>query len=191
MTVEFDPVKHEYRCGGVKFPSVSQVLQYAGLIDTRWYTPGSSEAGTQLHSVCRLLDMDMIELSDLTDNAVLHNRAEAWLNYKAVSKIEIIESEKPRGNKTYKFCGTPDRVVMLNGRKAVLDIKSGAPASWHGLQLNGYRLLVDPDIDVLYTVRVKPDGKFSLKQYPISDEFLNYVSLFWRDHVSGYMPSKV
>ena len=50
--------------------------------------------------------------------------------------------ETPYYSAEYDLAGTPDRIGTIAGRDVVLDIKSGPPASWHGIQLAAYDLLV-------------------------------------------------
>jgi hypothetical protein len=40
------------------------------------------------------------------------------------------------------FAGTPDRLGQFQGHDVVVDIKTGQPAKWHGIQLAAYDLLV-------------------------------------------------
>ena len=50
--------------------------------------------------------------------------------------------EQPYYNPELDLAGTPDRIGTMAGRDVVLDLKSGPPASWHGIQLAAYDLLV-------------------------------------------------
>jgi hypothetical protein len=50
--------------------------------------------------------------------------------------------EQPYYSAELDLAGTPDRIGTMAGRDVVLDLKSGPPASWHGIQLAAYDLLV-------------------------------------------------
>jgi len=50
--------------------------------------------------------------------------------------------EQPYFNPELDLAGTPDRIGTIAGRAVVLDLKSGPPAPWHGIQLAAYDLLV-------------------------------------------------
>ena len=50
--------------------------------------------------------------------------------------------EQPYYNPELDLAGTPDRIGTMAGRDVVLDPKSGPPASWHGIQLAAYDLLL-------------------------------------------------
>ena len=50
--------------------------------------------------------------------------------------------EQPYYNPELDLAGTPDRIGTMAGKDVVLDIKSGPPASWHGIQLAAYDLLL-------------------------------------------------
>ena len=50
--------------------------------------------------------------------------------------------EQPYYNPELDLAGTPDRIGTMAGRDVVLALKSGPPASWHGIQLAAYDLLL-------------------------------------------------
>jgi hypothetical protein len=180
--ITYDELKHEYRIDGMKVPSVTQVLKFADEIDDRWYTPGSAQLGTDLHTACTVIDKFILTVEYYSDNEDIHQRVKAWEKFKTDTKVQFLEIEKKYVSTIYLFAGTPDRICMLPHGKAIVDIKRGSSASWHGLQLNAYRLLVDPGIKILCTVRPRENGKYTIKTYPVSDRFLDLVNEYWREN---------
>lgn len=180
--ITYDESKHIYKMDGIKIPSVTQVLKFAGEINDRWYAPGSAQLGTYLHAACTVIDKFILTAENYSDDEDNYQRLQAWEKFKAETKVQFLEIEKKYVSKKYLFAGTPDRVCMFPQGKAIIDIKRGASASWHGLQLNAYRLLVDPEIKILCTVRPKENGKYFVKNYPVSDKFLDLVNRYWREN---------
>lgn len=174
----FDADLHEYRIDGVKVPGVSDILESTGYINKRFFKAGSADFGSKVHKACSLLDYDLLTIDDIEDS--IKGYAEGWLKFKQESGITFEEIEKFHISDKYRFGGTPDRVGVMRGRKCIADIKSGAALSWHKLQLNAYRILVDASIDLLIGVYLKP-GNYSLTPYTVSDEFLSVLGKYYKN----------
>lgn len=157
--IQTDEDNRLFTVDGIRYPSVSDILQDMGFINTTWYTEQGADNGTRRHKVCELDDLDdLIEESvDPDDLPYL----EAWRQLKTETGITIIETEKRHFNTLYGYCGKPDCVALYKGHKEVWDRKTGSKEKWHRLQMGGYINLYD-DVFAARCVYLQANGKFKL-----------------------------
>ncbi len=182
---------HIYRWNGVIKPGVSEILKADGQIEDRFFREVDSERGRRVHLLTQYYDQGTLDETNL---------AEQWKPYLKAYKdfhrfnrpdwdIDGIEHEFY--NERYNFCGTLDRkgTIEYLGRRVrcVLDIKSGVPAPWHGVQLAGYSL---PDFGVLRLgLYLRPTGKHELKTYTSQNDyalFIKALNNFWEKKGERY-----
>ena len=176
----FDSDSHRYELNGKELPSVTQVLREAGLIDEQWYNDFSRDRGSVVHLATEFLDDDQLD-EDSVDERI-KPYLDAYRQFKIDSGFEplpIVDqvtgceviSEAHRFQPKYGYAGTIDRIGMLkSGRKAVIDIKTGAAHATHRLQLAAYQALLDkPGEYARLVVGLKKDGKYSVTEFKLTD----------------------
>jgi hypothetical protein len=180
--VEFDPETHTYEGGTL--PSVTEVLRNANLIETAY---GQADEyllrGRAVHLACQLWDEGDLDESSV-DPAIL-GYFEAYKNFKQDLAIEPTWIETPIKNGLY--AGTPDRIMTARPRR-LWDLKSGAYQAYHRLQTAAYiNLLDDPFSYSRAGLYLKPDGRYSVREFPKSEylsdlnTFLSALNLYnWR-----------
>lgn len=130
----FDAAEHLYSLDGALIPSITQMLERTGHISEAYYTAESAERGHEVHQLCAAWDLGAIE--DLAGFQSV--RYKGWLlAYVAFGKTvpHIWTSiEEAYANVELRFGGRPDRVGKVWGVEAIVDLKSGGPEEWHGLQ---------------------------------------------------------
>ena len=162
MSVDFNPETHEYTVGGRVRPSVTQILKKTGFIDTRWFKPSDAQRGSTIHELLHLYDDDLLDPNIV--QAEYRGYLDAYMDFLAVAQVEYSEIEHPVFSQKYKFAGTPDRVGRFNESPCIIDIKTGAKARWHGLQLAGYSLAVGNGHDLIGVYLTK-EAKWSIKRF--------------------------
>ncbi len=181
MMLEFIPETHEYLYEGRSIPSVTQILAAEGFVDTTWYTDHGRDRGKYAHKATELYDRNDLDEESLDPELV--PRLEAWKLFLKESGFKVTEIEGPIFNQALQYAGTRDRMgVFPNGKTAVLDLKNGVIEAWCGLQLCAY-IMHEPNYYGIerYAVRLKDDGKYSLKQFKDTNDFG-----IWRAAVSCY-----
>jgi hypothetical protein len=109
---------------------------------------------------------------------VLLPYCEAYQSFIEDCRPEILISEKPLYHAQRLYAGTPDRVVKMNDRMVIVDVKTGAlnPANW--LQVAAYRELVHVNEDISATqgaiLCLQDDGKYRLKTSNLKDMKRDY-----------------
>ena len=164
--LEFDPEKHQYKDGGLILPSVTQVIQGAGLNDLSWVDKDlleqKADLGRKVHSTTELYDRGELDLESL--HPMLNAYLQSWIKFKKDAKFEVTETEIMLSHKLYRFAGRLDRAGLMGKDITLLDIKSGVESKSHAIQTAAYELLFNQDkkkneqIKRRMTVYLSPEG---------------------------------
>lgn len=162
----YDDELHEYRIDGVVVPSVTTILQAAGLYDDTWFTESARARGKYIHTAV---------LYYLQDDLVEDSIPEEYRGYIAAFKsfmadtgfqADIQNCEKPVYMAIYGYAGTPDLVGYMNDCFTLIDIKTGAETPTTGIQLAAYEQLIgSPIVSKRHGLYLKDTGKYKLIQY--------------------------
>jgi hypothetical protein len=138
----FDAEKHEYSLNGVIVPSVTQILEDAGVIDYSFISHATREMalhrGSMVHLACQLYDeRDLVESS--VDPAIVPY-LNAWKRFLSETGfiLETDQIEKRFYNERWAYAGTRDRRGKLRGMPTVADIKTNDAPEWVRMQLAAY-----------------------------------------------------
>jgi len=167
----FRPDNHEYLIGKIKIPSVTQILQNEGLIDTYFFEPEHARKGRELHEITELVDKGLTSIDGLPADYIPY--IEAYISFLRISGVKILQSEKRLYHELLGFAGTLDRYVSINGHEAIIDIKTGVKAKWHPVQLAGYKILADTNNAKMYCLYLEKTGKFKLVEYKDDIKYKN------------------
>lgn len=117
---------------------VTDVLKLAGMIgEGPWFTQAAMDRGTGTHLATEYFDKGVLDWGTITDRVMLCRTQQYQRFIEEVHpSIEGIEVEV--GHTVAGYCGKVDRIIYINGRKGVLDIKPASEAPWHQIQLAGY-----------------------------------------------------
>ena len=136
MKIDFNEEKHEYMVGGVHIPSVSEILsplnadRYGEI--NREVLRSAAERGKAVHEICEAIDYDIFtsemedemppELEGYVDAyfQFLFDHDVYWEMVEQIVSFSRFDGELPL------YCGTIDRFGIVDGRKAVVDIKTYA-----------------------------------------------------------------
>jgi hypothetical protein len=156
----FEPVGHTYRLSGELVPSVTTILSDMGCIP--WYPDKAffKNRGQAVHDACALLVRDKLDLA-ATDKR-LHGYIESFRKFKVRTGFHVEHIELPVWSVAYRVAGRLDYVGLLDGRRSVVDLKSGEPADAAALQTAAYTALAKESHGVTatrrLTLRLDPDG---------------------------------
>lgn len=175
FTFQFDSGSHEYVsiATGEAYPHITQMLQDTGYVDPRWYTDESRERGSAVHRTTADYDLGLIERNDLklTDDP----KYKGWL-CAHVEAMDIIQPkfqsvEEPLVHSRHLYGGRPDRVGLIYGAVAIVEIKTGAPEKGHAVQLALQAILVAEEVKlpaesiVRYGLYLKGNGRFKFDEF--------------------------
>lgn len=170
-------------------PSVTEVLREQGLIDTTWLTEEGRWRGSAVHRACELDDLDDLDESSVPGGILPYLEAHRKFRRDCCAHWE--EIERRRTHPIRHYTGKPDRYGKINGRTAVVDLKTGAPAPATAIQLAGYAELFDSPVR-RYSLELRANGSYSLREHSdVGDRsvFLGALaSLQWRHRHGLYAP---
>lgn len=184
--LRLDP-EHRYWLGDRELISVTTALKEAGLVDMAWFSTEAAERGTYVHQACDLVDEQDLGIVEPSCAGYVS----AYEKFLADAKPRWEHVEHRICDPVAGYAGTLDRAGALNRRWTVLDIKTGPPAPWHGLQLAAYaRLMLQLGLKPLrFDLYLTASGTYHLEpQTNRADEGLFFAALsiaqFRRTH--GY-----
>lgn len=106
-------------------------------MDTRHFTDYARDRGTAVHSACEYYDQGDLDMESL--DPVLVPFVETYQRFLTETGAKVLEIEKEVVVEDLGYVGHYDRVYDIDAYLWLTDIKSGAPANWHGVQLAAYR----------------------------------------------------
>ena len=177
INFRFNETNHEYTVGGVRVPSVTQILESAGLVDYRGIPAETlryaADRGTAVHLASVYYDEEDLD-PDSLDFEVAKYLA-AWRRFRQEHNFQIIESEQRHLGELHglQFGMTVDRVVKIDGRLAILDLKCSSKVyGWCGVQTAGYAIGLGNGTVAArlatyrrLVVQLKPDCTYRLHEY--------------------------
>lgn len=131
----YNDANHTYSFEGHDVPSVTRILVDEGFVNTTWYTEEARERGSRAHF--------MIANHAKGAHCISYKDCEPYINaYKKFMKEcdwkpELIEHQMGCN----LFAGTMDQAGTMDGKKAIIDFKTGVITSAAALQLAAYEKL--------------------------------------------------
>lgn len=164
---------HIYELDGERVPSVSEITRFLSREiygDVSQYKlDHAAERGTKVHKLTEALD----KYGEIEAPSDILPYLQAYLAFRAEHKVEWREIEKAHYHPDKLYAGTIDRVGMVDGKTCIVDIKTSSSLKkpLYGAQLNLYRMMLpNLEIDALYILHLKNDGKYKLVELPIADD---------------------
>lgn len=124
--LEFIEDSHTYLLAGRRVPSVTEVLS---LVESYANVPqdvleAAARFGRHVHQACDMYDRGELDMTML--DPALAPCVKAYADFLRSSGAVVIASEQPVVHEELGYAGTPDKVVVMNGRVSVPDIKCTA-----------------------------------------------------------------
>jgi hypothetical protein len=169
-TVAFDPQTHTYRQDGKVIPSVTQIIQATGLIDTTWMTSESAVRGSDVHKALEYYDKGTLDVAHLNEQRPeLLSYTAVWERFLNDSKFQIdpdgIEC-RAIAKRPPLYAGRIDRKGSVQetcrddyATRTILDIKTGIQRPADIIQIAAYAGTdVTPEtLPVCWLVYLHPD----------------------------------
>ncbi|MDO8795385.1 MAG: hypothetical protein Q7J25_12270 [Vicinamibacterales bacterium] len=153
------PIRYRSATGKPRI-SVTQVLTFAGRINTEWFTEESCWRGTAVHRLTEQYDRG----ESFVTPPGLGGYLDAYATFLAVVRPVYADIELKVQSDELDLGGQIDRVCLeLFGRPGHLDLKTGPPYPWHGQQLAGYNQL--KPTGARWCLYLRDDGTYRLKMY--------------------------
>ncbi len=177
MEIIFDKAAHQYRVDGRLVPSVTSVLNAAGLTNPRFFTQESRERGTAVHSAIHYLVQGDLDESSLCKEVMRYFKA--FVMFQNLTHFTTIFSEYTVYSGDFDYIGTLDLYGWLNGRRVIIDVKTGSVPPTVDLQLWAYRRAAEEmgcKVDGVFSLNLRKDSSFRLKEHFDAHAFVMFLN---------------
>lgn len=173
-TLLFFDQGHKYTLDGEEIPSVSELCRFLsreiyGTV-AQYTLDQAADRGTQVHKLCEALDL--YGKADVPDDLLLY--LQAYIQFRRDHSVHWERIEAAFHHPKDRYAGTIDRYGVLDGEKALLDIKTNYAVQKPlcAASLNLYRRMLEANgltVDRLYILHLKKDGAYQLLPYGADD----------------------
>ena len=181
--LQFDEAAHAYTVGGVRWPSVTQVLDPINELDgiPRHVLDAAAAFGTNVHAACHLHNQGTLDEAAL--DPALAPYVEAWRRFLSDTGAIVIASEVRVAHPTLRYAGTLDTIAKIGGVRELVDIKSTAQIPRTvGPQTAAYaEARTEPRLR-RRVVQLRGDGSYVARRLDNRADFNTFVSCLniWR-----------
>lgn len=169
MSFTFDETRHIYTLDGRVLPSVTGILEAAGLIDYSFIPPATRNMalarGSAVHLATAIDDEGDLDFEALDPALVPY--VEGWRKFRRDTGFTPDQIEHRGFHRTHLYAGTKDRRGTFPDKssKYDLDIKCGKAQPWVWIQLAAYQAMeADPRTKLPFCVELPGDGTW--REYP-------------------------
>jgi len=149
-----------------------------------WETSDKAKSrGTTVHSIVEAWK-NIDDVKGL-DSEQFGGYAQAFDNWRNDYKVEPLEHERTVKSEKYGYAGTLDLLAMVNGKKALIDVKTNKDANIYKevqLQLSAYEQGLREEgefVDVAYALSLGDRGNYNFKSFQMDlDAFLHAKGLW-------------
>jgi len=155
---------HVYHDGaGVQIPGVTNIIKDAGLMgDTSFYDDYSRDRGAAVHLATALYDRN--DLVEYSLDPVIVPYLDGWKKFRHESGLKVDAAEMIVASEL-GYAGTLDRTGEIDGRRVLLDIKTGAVQPWTAIQTAAYERCLDYAASLRLAVELHADGTYKTFEY--------------------------
>lgn len=162
----FDEETHTYSVDGNKIPSVTTLITHFYPIPPELpmdILRRAGNIGSAVHTATEYYDDGDLDWKSL-DKQIIGFLA-AYKKYIQQAKPKIIQSEQRVAQlEGFRYAGTLDRIIEINNKSILLDIKSGKEFLYkHFLQMAAYDNCVNMPIDDYCILYLRKTGKYFLR----------------------------
>lgn len=176
----FDPATHSFTLDGLPIPNVTGVLAPLVDHDTSYYMylESARRRGIAVHEATERYDRLRGALKSAwrpDDNSMAEVVAPylaAWQKFLDDTGFEVHSIEELVASKRHRYAGILDRLGVLNGRRAVIDIKTTAAIKpVMGIQLAAYQAaynegrLKAEQYPQRFVCQLRKDGNYRLEEF--------------------------
>lgn len=174
----------EYVVAGERVPSVTEVLDVAGLVDyrdvPRQALDLAAARGQEVHHWIEVLD-EGGEVSAVEPSVL--GRLRAYQTFRDAEVFRREWSERTIVSQLYHFAGRPDLFGRIGGASlpAVIDVKPPGPVQpWWPVQVAGYAIAIESALGIPYVLgfvlELGNDGRFKLRPRITRDDRHDFLA---------------
>jgi len=188
----FVPENHSYLYDGFPIPSVSSILEtkypFPEWLKNTIKLQEAMEYGKAVHTATEEHDLNIPHTWTPYD---MSHALELWKRFKKNENASVyIHNNRPMVeemmvNEDAWYCGTIDRIMEIDGKLWIVDIKSGWLSTRGSVQIAGYAIMarkngIDIDNAMLVSLR-EDDYKIKITKPEHYESFLECLVMFYGD----------
>lgn len=165
----FEETLHRYFFEGRELPSVTAVLADNRLgADFSRVAPDTLEQARRLGSAVHvaLHYDDEGTLDATTIDPLVAPYLEAWRRFRTERRVAIVAMERRYADPVYGFAGTLDRIALADGRRVLLDVKTGGVEGAHYQTAAYLHLAGEPAGTRRWAVQLHPERAVPYTVHP-------------------------
>lgn len=174
---DFDLKTHTYHTPeGIECPSVTSILKME-LGSFQYGDNYYAQRGTAIHQACQYYDEG--DLDEQSLDPLIKPYLESYKNFLKEIKIKILQNEMKRYHPKYLYAGTLDKIADLEGKKILIDIKTGGKHIQYKWQTAAYAEMVKDELGKVerYLLYLAPD-KYIFEPQTGKNDFQEFLALF-------------
>jgi hypothetical protein len=155
-------------------PSVSKIIETIGFIDWGMIDSdtllSAQQRGTYVHTMTTMIDADTLDVDEL--DPALKPYADGYNLFRRQCQPKVLVSERIVYSARHQYAGRLDRIFIIGGKAALVDVKSGVCDDVVGVQLAGYEIAYGETfgdeackIKAKYGLQLLPTGQYNLVAY--------------------------
>lgn len=179
----FDTAAHSYSVGGVSVPGIHACLRAGGLEQgAPGFTQEHRDRGKAVHLATLRHDLGEI-VPPLPET--WQPFFDAYLLFRSEVACRWRKLEHPKVHRQLRYATIIDREGFVSGLPAVVELKTGGAAAFHGPQTAGADLLLSRTIGLRrrLVVYLRKDGSYRLREYADAADyhrFITCVHAYWQ-----------
>ena len=173
--IHFDEAAHTYTCDGAKVPSVSTIINDLLGSDYSKIDPFYAERGTAVHKAIELHLQGELDESSLDEHVLPYFNG--FKKFQKETGFEVEVTELRIFSRDLWFAGTLDLIGKIDGKKYLLDIKTGQKQKWHSIQTAGYAIGYGEKEIKRGCIYVKKNETYALHGHSSQADFMVFESM--------------
>ena len=143
--IEYNDENHEYKVDGKIIPSVTQIIY--NIFPVYFTNEFSAKRGKKIHYILEIYDKENKDISDVFTEYYLSGWQKFLSNFKIKFQPNWIEFKLY--SQKWGFAGKPDRLVSIEKKPTIIDIKTGVSnCKNYALQTAAYQILVEENLKI-------------------------------------------
>lgn len=181
----FEPDAHRYTWNGRPVPGVTEAIRSALGDPFANIAPDVLERkrrlGVAAHVAWQLDDEGTLYEGSV--HSAVMPLLEAWRAFRRELRSEIVLIEKRLYHDSLGYAGTLDRLLRINGDRAIVDGKTGLPGPLAALQTAAYAELVDSEFGSdggepirRFSLQTLPSGRYKFEEHRSPADFRDFLA---------------
>lgn len=162
--IVFDENRHAYAMNGIEVPSVTRILGTLYTMPDNAYVYYRASIGNAVHKAVEYVDRGV----EFTLDASCEGYIRAYRSWVSANAQTHINGEQMVGHVACPlYAGRYDKKILMCGKRWIVDVKTGARAPWHKMQVTAYMRAEHGTADRAGCLYLREDGTYEWDPVPL------------------------